>query len=110
MNGYVKYWNDNECLNLLVHNKEMLKKYNEIWDKISNLLKKRFDSEPVYYDKYIKTKIKICNNGTDTNFQGNKIPEDNECCTCLSVILLDSVVKTDNDYYPQIFLEERKLQ
>ena len=30
MNGYVKYFvNSNKCINLLVHNKELLKKYNE---------------------------------------------------------------------------------
>ena len=28
------------CTNLLVYDEELLKKYNEIWDKISNLLKK----------------------------------------------------------------------
>ena len=59
-------------------------------------------------NKYIKTKIKIYNNRVSTNFQGNKIPKDNECCACLSVTLLDSVVKIDNDYYPQIYLEECK--
>ena len=32
----------------LVHDKELLKKYSEIWDMISNLLKIGFDSEPVY--------------------------------------------------------------
>ena len=37
-----------------------------------------------------------------------KMPEYNECCTCLFVILLDSVVKINIDYYPQIFLEECK--
>ena len=36
------------------------------------------------------------------------MPEGNECCTCLSMISLDSVVKINNDYYPQIFLEECK--
>ena len=36
------------------------------------------------------------------------MPEDNGCCTCLSVILLDSFVKTDNDCYPQKYLEECK--
>ena len=45
-----------------------------------------------------------------TDFYSNKIPEDNEYCTCLSVILLDSVVKIHNNYYPQIFLGECKLQ
>ena len=36
------------------------------------------------------------------------MPEGNESCTCLSMISLDSVVKINNDYYPQIFLEECK--
>ena len=27
-------------MNLLVHDEELFKKYNEIWDKINNLLKK----------------------------------------------------------------------
>ena len=40
-------------------------------------------------------------------FQYNKIPKDNEYCTSLSVILLDSIfVNSDKEYYPQIFLEE----
>ena len=60
----------------------------------------------MYNNKYIKTKIKIYNNRINTNFENNKIPENNEYCTCLSVILLDSIVKIENDYYPQIFLEE----
>ena len=40
MNGYVKYFNDNKCMNLLVPVEELLKKYHKIWDKINNLLKK----------------------------------------------------------------------
>ena len=40
MNGYVKYVNDNKCMNLLVPVEELLKKYHKIWDKINNLLKK----------------------------------------------------------------------
>ena len=95
-------------MNYLVHIKELLKRYNAIWDKISNLLKKEFDSEPVYDDKYIKTKIKTYNNKINTNFHVNEIPEDNECCTCLSVISLDCIVNLHKKYYPQIFLEECK--
>ena len=108
MNGYCKYFNDSKCINLLAYDKELLKKYSKIWDQTANLLEKRFDSELGYDNKYIKTKIKIYNNKINTNFYGNKIPEDNEYCTCFSVLLLDSVVKLDNDYYPQIFLKECK--
>ena len=35
-------------MNLLLNDKEILEKYNEIWDKIKNLSGKKFDSEPVY--------------------------------------------------------------
>ena len=69
------------------------------------ICKKGLDIEPVY-KKYLKTKIKIYNNRINTSFYGNKIPEENEYCICLSAILLDSVVKIDNEYYPQILLEE----
>ena len=44
------------------------------------------DSEPVYKDKHIKTKIKIYNKRIYTNFYDNKTSEDNEYCACLSVI------------------------
>ena len=63
----------------------------------------------MHNDKYIKTKIKIYTDRVYTNFQHNKIPKDIEYCECLSVILLDSIlVNSDKEYYPQIFLEERK--
>ena len=56
----------------------------------------------MYNDKYIKIKIKIHNNSTYTTFQYDKIPKDNEYCTCLSVILLDSIfVNLDKKYCPK---------
>ena len=48
---------------------------------------------PVGDNKFIRTKINAYNNKINTNFNGNKIPEDNECCACLSVISLDCIVK-----------------
>ena len=72
------------------------------------MIKNGFDSELVHNNKYIKTKIKIYNNKTNTNFYGNKIPKENESCIYSSGILLDSVVKVDRDDYPQIFFKECK--
>ena len=44
-----------------------------------------------------------------TNFQYIKKSKDNEYCTCLSVILLDSIFLNSNKkYYPQIIFEECK--
>ena len=48
---------------------ELLEKYNEIWEKVKNSIKKEFDSEPVYNEKYLKVKIKSYNGKINTNFQ-----------------------------------------
>ena len=62
----------------------------------------------MYNNEHIKTKTKIYINRVYANSQYNEIPKDNEYYTCLSVMLLDSVVKIGNNNYPQVFLEERK--
>ena len=41
---------------ILIKDKELLGKYNKIWDKATNSVKKVFDGEPVYNEKYLKTK------------------------------------------------------
>ena len=52
----------------------------------------KFDSEPVYNEKYLK--IKSYNGKIDTNFHYNKIPKESSKFICLSVILIDSVFRT----------------
>ena len=108
MNAYAKYFDkNNKYINLLVNDKKILKKYLEIWNKIKSFIEKEFDSEPVYNDKYIKSKIIIYNNLVYTNFHHNKAPKDNEYFACLSIIFLDSIfANSDKEYYPQILLEE----
>ena len=36
------------------------------------------------------------------------MPKEKAPCKCLSLIMLDSVIETDNKYYPQTFLEDCK--
>ena len=69
-----------------------------------------FESKPVYGDddKYIKTKIKIYAGSVITHFQSKKMPKEKAPCKCLSIIMLDSVIKANKKYYPQTFLEECK--
>ena len=43
----------------LIKDEKLLEKYNEIWKKVSNIIKNEFDSKPVYNEKYLKTKIKF---------------------------------------------------
>ena len=93
-----------------VNNKQLLKNYNKMWEKIEKLMRIDFESKPVYGDddKYIKTKIKIYAGSMVTNFHNKKIPEEKAPCKCLSIIMLDSVIKVNKKYYPRTFLEECK--
>ena len=87
---------------------KLLEKYNDIWKKVSNIIQKEFDSNPVYNEKYIRTKIKSYNGKINANFHNKKIPKEGSQRIYLSVILIDSVYKKDKNYYLQVFLEECK--
>ena len=45
-----------------------------------------------------------------TNFQSKKMPKEKAPCKWLSIIMLDSDIKTKKKYYPQTLLEEFKCQ
>ena len=47
-------------------------------------------------------------NKVNINFQGKETPKGDSSYKCLSLIMLDSVVKVGKKYYPQAFLEECK--
>ena len=70
MTGYVKHFDSNKTMSFKVIGNKPSKKYNKIWEKISNIMNTEFDSEPVYgdNDKYIKTKIKSHGDRINTNF------------------------------------------
>ena len=38
------------------------------------------------------------------------MPRENECYTCLSIILLDSIIDVNKEYYSQVFLKECKYE
>ena len=40
----------------MIKNDEFLEKYNKVWDKVNNNMKKGFDSELVYNEKNLRTK------------------------------------------------------
>ena len=46
----------------------------EFGKKLKITSTKKFDSEPVYNEKYLKAKIKSDNGKINTNFHDNKIP------------------------------------
>ena len=110
MTGYVRKFNENSTMSFRVEDKQLLKNYNKIWEKIEKLMKIDFESKPVYGDddKYIKTKIKTYEKSIITNFHNKKTPKEKASCKCLSIIMIDSVIKANEKYYLQKLLEECK--
>ena len=97
-------------MSLKVQDKQLLKNCNKKWKKIESLMSIDFESKPFYGDddKYIKTKIKIYEGNIISNFRNKKVPKEQIPCKCLSVIMVDFVIKVDEQYYSQTFLEQCK--
>ena len=110
MTGYARKFDENATMSFIVRDKQLLKKYTKIWETIKELMKINFESNPVYGDddKYIKTKIKMFANSIITNFLNKKIPKEKEPCKCLSIIMIDSIIRVNKKYYPQTLSEECK--
>ena len=103
MTGYFRKFNENSTMSFRVKDKQL-------WKKVENLLNIDFENKSVDGDddKYIKTKVKIFAKNTITNFHNKKMPKEKIPCKCLSIIMIDSVIKANKKYYPQILLEECK--
>ena len=111
MTGYINKFDENKItMSLMIKDIQLLKNYNKIWKKIEKLMKIDFNTKTTYGDddKYIKTKIKTYADIIITNFHNKKMPKEKVPCKCLSIIMLDSVIESDEKYYPQTFLEECK--
>ena len=81
MTGNLNIFQDGDRkMSFFTDNNEFLERYTKIWEKTSDLINKKFDSDPVYNNKYINTKIRPYNNDIKTNFhdidnKNNKLPE-----------------------------------
>ena len=103
MSPYRKDFDETKYVSFLIKDDELLEKYNKIWEKVKNSLKKEFDSEPVFNEKYLKAKMKYYIGKISTSFHDNKIAKGGFQFICLLVILIDSFFRTDKNYYPQVF-------
>ena len=113
MIGYVRCFDSNKTMSFKVNDNELLKKYNKKWERVSNLMNIKSDSEPVYADdnnRYINTKIKIHGDKVNANFQDKKLLKENASQKGLSLIMLDSVIRLSKSYYPQTLLEQCKYE
>ena len=56
-------------------------------------------SQPIYNEKYIKTKARICNDVVDEVFRRIK---ESIYYICIAAISIDTVMKLDKKIYPQV--------
>ena len=67
MSAYRRDFHETKCISFLMRNGEFLQKYKEIWDKV------RYDCDPVYNEKSMKTKF--YEGKINTYFQVTKVPK-----------------------------------
>ena len=71
MSAYRKDFDKTRFISFLIKNDKLLEEYNEIWGKFKNSLKKEFDSEPIYSEKFLKAKIKSYTRNINTKFHND---------------------------------------
>ena len=108
---YKKYFdNGRKNMSFKVKDECVYLKYNEIWNKIKKLPGIRFYSQPIYDDKYIKTKVKTFSAKINTLFSEKEIPKERNNYICMAAICIDSVLRVDKKNYPQVYLEQCKYK
>ena len=61
MSAYRRNFDKTKCMYFLLKDEKLLEKYNEVWKKVSNIIKNEFDRKLLCDEKYLKTKIKSYN-------------------------------------------------
>ena len=111
MSGYIRYFeNGGKNMSFKIEEESVYLKYADIWNKIKSMLNVKFHSQPIFDDKYLKTKVKTFNNTINTLFSGDKIPKERIHYLCISAICIDSVLRKDKKNYPQVYLEQCKYR
>ena len=98
MNGYFEEINISKYLTLVPTNesKEKIKKYEELWIKIGDLVRSIIKNSDDYDEEYMKIKF-----SSDDELPLNKTIEIPSMIMVVRAIFLEN-----NRYYPQVFLDE----
>ena len=76
MSGYIKYIeNEGKNMPFFIKDDKVWEKYEQIWDEIKNKLDIKFHSEPIYEQKYLKSKVRGFDRVIKTNFLANDMPK-----------------------------------
>ena len=112
MSSWIKYFeNGGKNMSFKLEDDEVYLKYNEVWNKLRELLNGvKLGSDPIYDGSYIKIKTKTFSEVIKTLFDGGEIPKEKIEYTCLACTSIDSVLKVDRKYFPQVYLEQCKYE
>ena len=95
---YVKRFAETKCMSFLIKDNDFLKRYYKIWNKVSNSIKKGFDSKLVHNEKYLTTKTNFYEGKISTNFYDS-----------LHLFIINMhLFEMGERYYPQLLSEECK--
>ena len=97
MTGYAKRFVENAIISFRANNKQLLKNNNKMQEKFKKLISIDFESKTFYGDddRYIKTKIKIYAGSIITNFHNKRMSKEEAPRKCLSIIMVDSIIKAN---------------
>ena len=111
MSGWIKYFeNGGKNMSFKIEIDEVYERYNSIWNKIKKLLLNiKSSSDVIYDDQYIKTKVKTFRM-IKTLFSDDIIPKKSVECESISCISVDSALKIEKKWYPQVYLEQCKYK
>ena len=112
MTGYIRHFVDkkkpskvDKRISFKADDKELFKRYMANMGKISNSLVINFVISCIMI-RCINSKIKIINDEIKTNFHDKETPKPKIAYDCFSVISLDSDIKANDMYNPQVYFEE----
>ena len=97
-------------MSFLIKNDEVWHKDEDTWNVIRNKLNIKFNSEPIYENKYLKAKVRKFDGDIKTDFLNNGLPRENTYYTCIAYITIDSVLRMNKKNYSQVYLEECKYK
>ena len=84
-------FDETKYISFLRKNGELLGTFDKLSNKVSNTIKKGFDSEPIYNEMYPINKIKSYEGKICANFRSDKIPKVSCQCIFLSAPLIEFV-------------------
>ena len=79
-------------IKIIDDDEKLLEKYKNIWTKIEDLKDIALNAFPVYDERYIRPKIRVCSDKVGTNFRGLNVPENKTECESFTAISIDSLL------------------